>query len=103
MDGIDDTIEDLQDLQAAAEELDGDNSVPMEEMFPPEFIREHTEFESFEEWLEGSQWQVDSQEDFEDIPDGPFDDYVAETSDFDDWDDMFGTAGREWAARELGL
>lgn len=102
-DGFDGTIDDLEDLRVAAEELDGENSVRMEEMFPAEFMEEHTEFGSFAELLQESQWDVEAQEDFEAIPDGPFDEFIAETTDFEDWEEMYTTAGREWISDELGF
>ncbi|MDL0123108.1 hypothetical protein [Halobacterium salinarum] len=103
MDGFDGTVEDFQDLQDAAEELDGENEVPMEEIFPSEFMRDHTDFDSFDELLEESQWDVETQEDFRAIPDEPFDEYIAETTDFQDWDEMYRTGGKQWMKKELGL
>ena len=103
MGDIDGTIDDLADLRAAAEELDGEHEVPMGEMFPDDFMQEHTEFENVDQLFEESQWDVESQEDFRAIPDEPFDEYIAETTDFKDWDEMYSAAGGEWASRELGL
>lgn len=86
-----------------AEELDGENEVSVDDLFTEQFMREHTEVTSFEEFVERSQWEVESEEDFEAIPEDEFDTYVSNNSDFDSWEDMYGTAATEWMAREIGL
>lgn len=100
---FDGTVETLDDLRAAAEELDGENEVPMEEIFPGEFMEQHTRFASFDELLEESEWNVESQEDFEAIPDEPFDEYIAETTEFENWEEMYASSAKEWMKKELGL
>jgi hypothetical protein len=108
--GFDDFANDLDDLADQfgemadnAEELDGENEVAFEDLFTEQFMRQHTDVTSFEEFIENSQWEVESEEDFEAIPEDEFDEYVNDHSDFDSWEDMLGTAGTEWMAREIGL
>lgn len=91
---FDELLDDIEGLEG---------EVTAEELFPPTFIQTHSEFSDFEEFLDESRWEVESSEDFEEIPDGPFDEYVADTTDFEDWEEMLGTAGNEWAKDQLGL
>ena len=109
-DGFDDLADELADfadqLGEMADnvgELEGENNVALEDLFTEQFMRQHTDTVSFEEFIENSQWEVESQEDFEAIPEDEFDEYVDERSDFDTWEDMFGAAGTEWIAREIGF
>jgi len=98
-----DDIDDLKELAENAEELDGKNEVPLIELFNPSFIRKYTDFESLEEFFEESTWTVESEEDLEEIPDGPFNEYVDEHTVFSDQDEMINKAGEEWTADQLGL
>jgi sugar/nucleoside kinase (ribokinase family) len=98
-----DDIDDLEELAERAEELDGENEVPLTELFNPSFMRKYTDFESLEEFLEESPWVVESEEDLDEIPDSPFNEYVKEHTVFSDQDEMMNKAGEEWTADQLGL
>lgn len=63
-------------------------AVTVEELFPDEWVRGHTTFEDAEAFLAG-----------DDAPGGPtgpgddgWDDYVAETTKFEDWSGMLSAA-----------
>lgn len=99
-DQFDDMADEAEELEG---ELEGENEVPFNELFTEKFMRQNTDVDSFDEFLEQSQWEVESQEDFRAIPDDEFDEYVDEHSDFDSWEEMLGTAGREKVARDLGF
>ncbi len=77
--------------------------MPLSELFNPSFMKEYTDFESLEEFFQESPWTVESEEDLEQIPDGPFNEYVSEHTVFSDQDEMMGKAGEEWTADQLGL
>lgn len=103
VDGLDDARDTLDDLIGNMEDLEGENAVELSEMMPPSFMQRHTDFDSLEGFIEASPWTVESQADFEAIPDDDFDEYVDEHTVFDDWELMLGKAGEKWMARELGL
>ncbi len=63
----------------------------------------NTRFPTFESMLDASVWDVSSQGDFEAIPDDAWDEYVAATTDFDDWGDLLAAAAQEWTVRQLGF
>jgi len=98
-----DDIDDLEELADRAEELDGENEVPLAELFNPGFMRKYTDFESLEEFFEESPWTIESEEDLDEIPDDPFNEYVDEHTVFSDQDEMMNKAGEEWTADQLGL
>ena len=49
---------------------------------------EHTEHESIDAFIELSPWEGDTREQFTEIPGEPWDEYVGEQSEFDDWQSM---------------
>lgn len=88
IDGYDDVMKKLEEISQSAEEVDGEHQAPIVELFTPDFMQEHTEFSSFEEFFGESQWDVESQEDLAQIPEGEADDYVEEHTEFESVDEM---------------
>lgn len=103
VEGFDEFSNELDQLQQNARELDGSNDVPLLELFNPTFMQKYTDFETFEQMIEESRWTVETQHDFEQIPERQFDMYVRERTQFSDSDEMMKVAGEEWLASELGL
>lgn len=105
--GLDRLQRRLRQMEAGARRLHGRHQVRLDELLHPRFMSRHTQFGSLEEMLEKSDWTVESVEDFEAIPDGPWDAYVRETTRFSNWREMRESAAREWmrnkAKKELGL
>lgn len=74
--------------------MNEENMIPFAELFPEEFMRLYTEFTSIEQFFEASEWEVETQEDLEAIPEAPFDRYINEHTDFPSWEVMYQTAGQ---------
>ena len=102
-DDIDDVIDDLEELSENAQELDGENKVPLAELFDDGFMRKYTDFASIEEFFEASPWTVDSEADLKAIPEDEFDEYVDQHTRFPDAEEMQGKAAEEWTADQLGF
>jgi len=92
-------VDELHDRASALSE-DAD---ALAAVFPPSFMQRHTDAESFERFVEESEWTVSSREEFAAIPQREFDDYVADRTSFGDFEEMLGQAGEEGMARQLGL
>lgn len=73
----------------------------MSDLFTSDFIQNYTDFDTFEGFLENSEWEVETQEDFEDIPEDKFDEYVDQHTGFDSWETMLSVSGREYVMRQL--
>jgi hypothetical protein len=93
----------LEELRRNAEALDGTHHIPLAELFPVSFLTKNTEFESLESMFQASGFEVESQEDFEMIPDDEWDSFIEGHTRFSNWEEMLGVAVQEWAARKLGL
>jgi len=102
-DDLDDEIDSLEDMEEKAEDLHGDQEVPISDLFTDDFMETHTSFGSLDEFFEQSPWDVESDEDIEAIPQDEMDDYVAENTDFPHTEGMTSKAGSEWAAKQLGF
>jgi hypothetical protein len=93
----------LDDLERRAKEVEGEHDVPFEELFPPEFMRQHTDFISIDEMIKSSGFKVNNREDFKNIPDADWDSYVAKRTRFENWKDMMGLAAKEYYKKKLDL
>lgn len=103
IEGLDEFGDQLDQLEERANDLDGENEIPMGELFRPDFMQSYTEFETIEAFFTESPWDVGTQDDFKQIPEDEFDDYVDTHTGFDSWEMMLKAAGREWVVRQLGL
>lgn len=92
-------VDELHERAAALSE----NADALGVVFPPSFMERHTDAESFEAFVEDSEWSVSSRAEFAAIPEAEFDEYVADRTAFGDFEEMLGQAGEEWMARQLGL
>lgn len=97
--GLEELEDNLRNLEERIESLGGE--VPISDLFTSNFMQEYTDFATFEEFLEASEWDVDSQADFENIPEKEFDRYVDEHTGFDSWETMLSVAGREYVMRNI--
>lgn len=103
IDGIDETIESLEELSERAEDLHGENQVPLLELYNPGFMKRYTKFEDIEAFFGASPWDVETDEDIFDIPEEEMDSYVDGHTEFDDSEEMMNAASKDWVAKQLGL
>lgn len=101
--GLDDVIKELSRLENNAEKLSKKDSVDFSELFNPDFLLKHSSFSSFNELADKSPFTINSDKDFEAIPDDEWDKFIKENTDFHNWEEMFSEATDEWLTKELGL
>lgn len=101
--GFDELEDRLKEITKAAKELDGTHQVPIDELFDNRFMRKYTKFSSFSDFLEAGGWNVNSQEDFDAIPDYEFNAYIKKVTNFDDLNDMQAKAVEAYATKKLGF
>lgn len=83
--------------------LEKNNSVYYKDLFNISFMKKHTRFSTFNEFLKSGNFTVNSIDDFKEIPDEKMDSHVKETSNFCCWQDMLNSAVRNYTAIRLGL
>ncbi|MEI2395573.1 hypothetical protein V8V88_09940 [Paenibacillus phytohabitans] len=101
--GFDELERNLNNLQNKVQQLEETETVAFTDLFITSFMREYTDYSSFEELLEAGGFEVNSQEDFQNIPDDVFDKHIAEHTKFDNWGEMLQQGTNEYIARELGF
>lgn len=102
-DGFDGLKKQLEQMQRAAQELDGTHEIPFSELFTPAFMHKYTIFSSFDELLEAGNFHAETSEEFEAIPDEPFDKHIAATTRFATWEDMLEKATELYVTKKLGF
>lgn len=93
----------LKNIEKNAKELEKTTSVSFDVLFNSNFMQKYTNFLTFDELLNAGKYVVNSQEDFEAIPEKEFDKYISTCTKFDNWQDMLNTASSEYAIKKLGL
>jgi hypothetical protein len=78
------------------QKLSGEHSVSFTELFPDTFMSSYTGFSNLK-----AMFDAGGIEDPEEIKSDAFSQFVAENSQFSSWDEMFRTAGVEYAKRTL--
>lgn len=101
--GFDDLEKQLQKMADGAEELSKTDSIPLTELFTPSFMRKCSSFSSFDDFLSAGNFDADTQEAFEAIPEEPFNEYISSVTPFKTWDDMLQEATNQYISKKLGL
>lgn len=103
IDGLDKLQDELKSMQQAAEQMEKGEDVSFNVLFNEKFMNTHTNFKTFDELLSAGGFVVNSQDDFEAIPDKELDKHISKTTQFDSWQEMLDTAGTQYAAKKLGF
>jgi len=96
--GLDEIQRKLERLRRNAQELDGTHEVPFTELFPDDFMRRNTQFQTMQQMLDAS--GIDKPEE---IQGEAWSQFVADHSQFSDWQDMQKAAFTEYVRRKLNL
>ena len=103
IEGLDRLQRKLKDLGRKAQALDGEHRVSVAELFPPDFMARHTDFQNAQEMFDKSGFEIESKEDFERITDAQWDSFIRPKTRFSSWKDMLTAATGEWTSKKLGL
>jgi hypothetical protein len=94
------TAEDLPDPHSI---VGREEEVPLREIFDEAFIREHTDFDTFDEMVAASPSGAADADELGKVGDGEWDEFVAETTVFEDEEEFVFAARDHWVAVQLGL
>lgn len=83
------------------ERINGENQVPLGDLFSPEFMRENSSVQSFEELIQVGGFKCETAEDFNKIPDDAWEKAVKAHTRFENWEDMQKEAGADWIKKQL--
>jgi hypothetical protein len=89
----------LKELQGQKTMQEDPNQVSLDVLFNESFMRKHSSFNNFGEFLENGNFQIQTQEEINNIPDELFDRHVVRVTDFSSWKSMLDTANKEYAGK----
>jgi len=101
--GFDKLEKQLKQMEKGAKELSHTKHVSFGELFTTSFMQKNTSFPSMDELLKAGGYNIESQEDFEAIPDIEFDKLIAANTKFKNWEEMLNEATTQYVAKKLGL
>ena len=102
--GLEEMQQKFEELARKAKELDGEHNVPIAELFPEAFMRQHTSLASFQELIEKGGFTVKSSADLAAaISDDAWDQNVRANTSFGSWQEMHSAGTKEWTRNKLGL
>lgn len=78
----------LKKLVKNAEEINGKHRVTMDKVINDGFVSSCTKYNSFDELLAASPFDVNSPEEFKAIPNKEWDIYISENTSFKTWEEM---------------
>lgn len=99
--GFDELSKKLNSMRDAAEKLNGKNEVNLNELFNNKFLKENSSITSFDEFCELA--NIQSQSDFDSIPESELDKTVKSISSFSSWSEFLSSATEDFLYRTLGL
>ncbi|MFH5834586.1 hypothetical protein ACHAL6_00750 [Proteiniclasticum sp. C24MP] len=89
----------LDKLEDAIKSVNG--TVSFAELFTQDFMSRYTSFNSLEELLEYGGYHIESEEDFEAIPEDEFDKLISEKTKFQDWSTMLNAAVKNYSEEKI--
>jgi hypothetical protein len=75
---------------------DNGNTITLSDIFTSEFMKLYTQFESIEELLSSGGFVINSEADYDAIPDKDIDAYVTKTTNFRSWKEMLSEAANDY-------
>lgn len=88
----------LDKLEKNLKDLDGENKVPLSELFSNKFMQKNSTFTSFSEFADESTFDFS---DIESIPEDELDIFITKKTNFASWKEMLNSASKEWAIKKL--
>lgn len=101
--GLDDFSNRLDQLSENAQSVAGTHEYSFKEVFSDEFMIEHTNFSTIDEFLLSSPEKISNAEELEKADESILDVFVSEQTKFDNWKDMMSSAAQILIMKKLGF
>ena len=101
--GLDDFSNRLDQLSENAQSVAGTHEYSFIEVFSDEFMIEHTNFSTIDEFLLSSPEKISNAEEFEKADESILDVFVSEQTKFDTWKEMMSAAAQILIMKKLGF
>ena len=101
--GLDDFSNRLDQLSENAQSVAGTHEYSFTEVFSDEFMIEHTNFSTIDEFLLSSPEKISNAEEFERADESILDAFVSEQTKFKTWKEMMSAAAQILIMKKLGF
>lgn len=91
----------ISNLEKWEKEVKKDNGVPFNKLFNRDFMKRYTRFMTIDKMFENSGFKINSQEDFENIPDDEWDNFIKNNTSFKNWNQMINKASEVYFNRKM--
>jgi len=99
--GLDEVRRKLDRLSKHTQALSGSHDIAASELFTRTFMRLHTKVASFDALIEAGGFKVESQADFEAIPDAEWENVIRSHTSFSSWHEMQEKAAHDHFIKRL--
>lgn len=103
MNGLDQLVRQLGNLEKSAKKLEGTHTVPVVELLTPDFIARCSVKGTFDEILAAEGFSGSSQKNFESIAPALLDAAIAKWTSFGNWRQMLDQAAKEWTLNQVKI
>lgn len=99
--GLEEFERKIDQLRRNAEQIDGSHEVPLSDLFPPAFMRQHSAVPDFATFCHDGGIDTTTKEAFEATDLQQINNAVARLTEFSSWEDMKKAGAADWAKRRL--
>jgi hypothetical protein len=99
--GLNELQRKLKDMGNRAKQLSGSHN--LSDVLTPEFVRRSSRFNSLQELLESSGFNINSQADLEAVPKEQWDAFIRANTNYRSWEAMLQAGGQILVKKKLGL
>lgn len=103
IEGLDDLSNRLNQLSENAQSISGTHEYSFKEIFSDEFMIEHTNFSTIDEFLLSSPEKISNVEEFQKADESILDAFVSEQTKFETWKEMMSAGAQILIMKKLGL
>jgi len=96
---INDAIEKIEKIEKNAKEMSGEHTIPLPDLLIDEFMTKYTIFSSLDEMGKKSEGKIDPELKFKNNEE--WNNFINETSEFEDWQSMVNKAAGEYAIKRI--
>lgn len=78
------------------DKLQGNSEIRFKDLFTNDFMIKYTDFNNINQMFRESEFEIHDGEEFDNIPEKELNNFIDETTDFSNWDEMIERAITEW-------
>jgi hypothetical protein len=93
----------FEKLQRKVKKLEKTQNIPFDKLFNSSFMGSYTQYSNIYEFFKEGGFKIETQKDFEKLPEEKLDKQVRKSTRFSSWNEMLTKAGENWLAKELGF